>query len=105
APGEEGDLRSALTAFMAWEDRIEALNNPAGPDRVTLRYGHGRLDAFGHIYNKVAALSGAEDQFTAPADAPVSYPFLWNITQHDRVQWNGIAPNKGLKLPSGQVFD
>jgi len=105
APGEEGDLRSALTAFMAWEDRIEALNNPAGPDRVTLRYGHGRLDAFGHIYNKVAALSGAEDQFPAPADAPVSYPFLWNITQHDRVQWNGIAPNKGLKLPSGQVFD
>lgn len=29
-------------------------------------------------------------------DAPVSYPFLWDIPQHDYVQWNGIAPNAGL---------
>jgi len=31
-----------------------------------------------------------------PADAPVSYPFLWDIPQHDYVQWNGIASNAGL---------
>jgi hypothetical protein len=30
------------------------------------------------------------------ADAPVSYPFLWDIAQHDYVQWNGLASNKGL---------
>ncbi|MBS0425527.1 MAG: ribonuclease E [Proteobacteria bacterium] len=29
-------------------------------------------------------------------DAPVSYPFLWDIAQHDYVQWNGIANNAGL---------
>ncbi len=29
-------------------------------------------------------------------DAPVSYPFLWDIPQHDYVQWNGIAANAGL---------
>ncbi|MDE2388809.1 MAG: ribonuclease E [Betaproteobacteria bacterium] len=29
-------------------------------------------------------------------DAPVSYPFLWDIAQHDYVQWNGIADNAGL---------
>jgi hypothetical protein len=28
-------------------------------------------------------------------DAPVSYPFLWDIPQHDYVQWNGLAPNAG----------
>ncbi len=33
--------------------------------------------------------------FNAP-DAPVSYPFLWDIPQHDYLQWNGIAANAGL---------
>lgn len=31
-----------------------------------------------------------------PANAPVSYPFLWDIPHHDYVQWNGLAPNAGL---------
>ena len=31
-----------------------------------------------------------------PADAPVSYPFLWDIPQHDFVQWNGIVSNAGI---------
>lgn len=31
-----------------------------------------------------------------PADAPMSYPFLWDIPQHDYVQWNGIVKNAGL---------
>lgn len=29
-------------------------------------------------------------------DAPVSYPFLWDIAQSDYVQWNGLANNAGL---------
>jgi mono/diheme cytochrome c family protein len=33
--------------------------------------------------------------FNAP-NAPVSYPFVWDIPQHDYVQWNGIASNAGL---------
>ncbi len=28
-----------------------------------------------------------------PADAPVSYPFLWDISHSDYVQWNGLAAN------------
>ncbi|MBI2686451.1 MAG: ribonuclease E [Acidobacteria bacterium] len=31
-----------------------------------------------------------------PPNAPVSYPFLWDIPQHDYVQWNGIAANAGV---------
>ncbi len=31
-----------------------------------------------------------------PADAPVSYPFLWDIPQHDYVQWNGRVSNSGI---------
>lgn len=33
---------------------------------------------------------------TNEPNAPVSYPFLWDIPQHDYVQWNGIAANAGL---------
>lgn len=29
-------------------------------------------------------------------NAPVSYPFIWDIPQHDFVQWNGVAANAGL---------
>jgi len=31
-----------------------------------------------------------------PADAPVSYPFLWDTPQHDYVQWNGMVANAEL---------
>jgi mono/diheme cytochrome c family protein len=33
--------------------------------------------------------------FNSP-NAPVSYPFLWDIPQHDYVQWNGIGANANL---------
>lgn len=29
-------------------------------------------------------------------DAPVSYPFLWDIAHSDYVQWNGLAGNSGV---------
>jgi hypothetical protein len=33
--------------------------------------------------------------FNTP-NAPVSYPFLWDIPQHDYVQWNGLVANDGV---------
>ena len=36
-----------------------------------------------------------EHIFNEP-DAPVSYPFLWDIAQSDYVQWNGLAANAGI---------
>jgi hypothetical protein len=58
-------------------------------------YGFARLDAFGRIMNETLVRHiGVNDakQIKSP-NAPVSYPFLWGITEHDRVQWNGIARN------------
>jgi hypothetical protein len=37
----------------------------------------------------------SEKIFNRP-DAPVSFPFLWDIPQHDYVQWNGIGANASL---------
>jgi cytochrome c5 len=49
----------------------------------------------------VALLTPKEQQalrdriFNRP-NAPASYPFLWDIPQHDYVQWNGIGVNAGV---------
>ena len=31
-----------------------------------------------------------------PANAPASYPYLWDIAQHDYVQWTGLVSNGGI---------
>lgn len=81
-------LGRALEGLIEWQGRVERQNE------TTLRYGPGRLDAVGHILNKVAlSVGGAQTAF--PADAPVRYPALWNAPQHDKVQWNGVAANSG----------
>ena len=86
-PGNRTLLKAELTRLVDWELRVEHANE------TPLEYGFGRLDAFGHIFNKVVLRANVQQQVPNPSDAPVSYPFLWNIHQHDRVQWNGIAPN------------
>lgn len=89
-------LKAELARLVEWEQRVERANE------TPLEYGFGRLDAFGHIFNKVVLRANSQQQPPIPADAPVSYPFLWNIHQHDRVQWNGIAPNT-LKLAGIEI--
>ena len=92
-------LRSALKQLLAWEDRVEAMN------KTPLRYGYGRVDAFGHIFNKVALFNGAASPTRNPADAPVSYPHIWDISRQDKLQWNGIAQNQRLPLGAGRYLD
>lgn len=87
-------LAAALGALLQWHEALEAQNATA------LRNGFGRLDAVGRILNKVALATGAA-QSPWPADAPVSYPFIWNAPQHDKVQWNGVARNTASARGSG----
>ena len=63
------------------------------------RSGFGRIDAFGAILNEVTVRFIGEDENHKPANAPVSYPFLWDTPHHDKVQWNGAAPNDTLGGP------
>lgn len=87
-----GLLKAELARLSAWEDRVEHLN------ATPLRYGYGRVDAFGHIFNKVSLFNGAPNPTVNPADAPVSYPFLWDIYRQDKLQWNGIVQASRIKL-------
>jgi len=90
APESRAMLTAALGKLVDWQTRVERANE------TDIEYGFGRLDAFGHIFNKILLRTEGAQQPFNPADAPVSYPFLWNIHQHKKVQWNGIAENKPL---------
>jgi cytochrome c553 len=90
----KADLKAAFDQLVAWqllESKVNATQSIA--------YGPGRIDAFGHIYNKVALLLGGTTTRGNPSDAPVSIPFLWRAPQLDKVQYNGIAPK--TMLPTG----
>jgi cytochrome c peroxidase len=96
-PANRGLLRGALGRLIADQQQLARMN--ASP----IRYGPARLDAFGHIFNKAAILNGAANPVGNPASAPVSYPFLWNVPQHDLVQWNGSVANQRLRLGWGRI--
>jgi hypothetical protein len=86
---EEGDgLREELAEQISWQQELHDKND------APVRYGHGRLDAQGHILNKVALTTRVPPMKTVLADAPASYPFVWNTSQQAKIQWNGIATNK-----------
>jgi hypothetical protein len=53
--------------------------------------GFGRVDAFGHIFNRVTKPASGPKH---AADAPVSYPHVWSTPYLDRVQWTSAASNK-----------
>lgn len=79
-------LNAEFGKLVEWQEREASMN------QTPLRYGFGRVDAFGHIFNKVALLVKAPQPQANPSDAPVSIPFIWRAPQLDFVQYNGIAP-------------
>ncbi len=70
-----------------------------------VREGFGRTDALGRIANTVFGDHLTADNYRV-ADAPVSYPFLWNIWKFDWVQYNAsvkqpLARNIGEAMGVG----
>ena len=98
-PKGRATLKEQLTKIIDRRDGYNARNFP--PKEPP---GYGRVDAFGailnEVYHQVAKPSPTNNATTNtfPADAPVSYPCLWDTPQHDKVQWNGIAKNAGLGI-------
>ncbi len=95
SPEAREELKAELEQVILVRHGYNARNFPKNGGSA-----YGRIDAFGAILNEVfhratpnAKPDGMEGSQTA--DAPVSIPFLWDAPQHDRVQWNGAAPNGG----------
>ncbi len=98
------DLHEQLTTMInvrvGYNLRNFAGYNPNLPQQPPpVRYA--RLDAVGAIVNQAYFHATPAAALTSPiagamlADAPVSYPFLWDTPQHDVVQWLGIAKSGG----------
>ncbi len=81
-------LRSTLS------ERVAFFANRLDINRVSVPYGHGRLDAFGRIFNAVTATALNMPGNHHEPNAPVSIPMLWDASHLDLVQWNASAPNK-----------
>jgi hypothetical protein len=78
-----GDLKTFSEYFTKFLDS----------SRTTDPWGRARIDAFGMIFNRATGIDLDNWSNTAPPNAPVSMPFLWDTHWHDVVQWNGSAPN------------
>lgn len=89
-------LRRITDIRKEWNDRNQGSARSGD-------YGNGRLDALGAIFNETAATALEVAGNRKEADAPVSYPFVWDTPQHDKVQWNGSIPNAKLGSLSRNV--
>jgi mono/diheme cytochrome c family protein len=87
APPDDQQLRRALRQFSS---RFTEFVNRSRSD---VAWGPARLDAFGMIFNRATSIDLNIPENSQPPNAPVSYPFLWDTSHHDWVQWNGSAPN------------
>ncbi|MEO5559446.1 MAG: di-heme-cytochrome C peroxidase [Dokdonella sp.] len=97
-----GELWDTIKAFAT-----QGQNNPLR-HLYPVQEGFGRTDALGRIANTVfgdhLSISNYQD-----ANAPVSYPYVWNIWKFDWVQYNGsvkqpLARNIGEALGVGAVI-
>jgi hypothetical protein len=96
-------VREGLSKWVAQFGEFMDISLPAASP-----WGPGRLDAFGMIFNRIAARDlGIRDNYKV-ADAPVRYPFLWNASRQDRTQWNGGVQNglyiQALGRNTGEVL-
>ena len=93
--GANDEAKEKLKAELKIErDRRHAYNQRNLSQATATPFGPGRVDAFGAILNETAVTFAGVPTNSAPADAPVSYPCLWDTPQHDILQWNGASENR-----------
>ncbi|MEM9676855.1 MAG: di-heme-cytochrome C peroxidase [Pseudomonadota bacterium] len=89
-PANRALLSEAFDQHLNWQMQAKRTN------ATSVRYGHGRVDALGRLYNKMTQFAGAGAFSGNPPSAPVSYPFLWDVYKNKYVQWNGSARNTSV---------
>jgi hypothetical protein len=100
----QAELRTQLALWLEVRVGYNRRNFPGYDSTEHLRVQptrFGRLDAVDAIVNEAYWHAVRNPNPKNPtvvsqlADAPVSYPFLWDTPQHDRVEWLGIARGGG----------
>jgi hypothetical protein len=94
--------RKLRAELREWYRPFHIMRERALPKRL---WGNGRVDAISMIMNRTAGLDIGPPESgyiipknIVPADAPVRYPFLWNVDRQDLTQWPGSALNGNLNL-------
>ncbi|TGD71340.1 cytochrome c [Mangrovimicrobium sediminis] len=78
--------------FAGFADTIKHFVGGAGsPKNYPVEEGRGRVDAVGRIANVVFGYDIDEPGNYHPADAPASYPFIWDIWRFNWVQYTGFT--------------
>jgi len=105
-PDGKSELRAGLRSTI--KAMLGSGQNSPFRKLYPVHEGFGRTDALGRIGNTAFGdhLSAANYQ---NGDAPVSYPYVWNIWKFDWVQYNGsvsqpLARNVGEALGVGAVI-
>ena len=78
--------------FAAFRERFfKFADGPGNADYYPVTEGRGRTDAVGRIGNVVFGYNLGIEENYHDADAPVSFPFLWDIWRFDWVQYTGFT--------------
>ncbi len=93
------DLYAQMSTFATHFAQLAACS------KTPVAWGPGRVDAFGVIFNSVCSLALDMPQNFHTPDAPVSFPFLWNVKYQDHIQWHGEVPNKVALRPLTSGFN
>ncbi|WP_323845522.1 di-heme-cytochrome C peroxidase [Microbulbifer magnicolonia] len=91
--GEDGARREELRGQL-WQffKKMAEFGVTAGASKYyPVEEGRGRTDAIGRIGNVVFGYDLQEPANYRVADAPASYPFLWDIWRFDWVQYTGFT--------------
>ncbi|HSC69541.1 MAG TPA: di-heme-cytochrome C peroxidase [Cellvibrio sp.] len=94
APGNSAETLTPERLKKQLQARIVELEKHLSINATQVPYGHGRLDAFGQIFNAIAVEAINMPENIHSPNAPTSYPVLWDASHLNVVQWNASAPNK-----------
>jgi hypothetical protein len=83
-------LFNAVKVFSSGYTKFVADSTPDTP------WGRSRTDAFGMIFNRVTSIDLGIPGNSEKPNAPVSYPFLWDTSWFDKVQYDGGIPNESV---------
>ncbi len=100
-PEKRDQLRSDFGQFL--KGLWTFVRGVGAPKWYPVTEGRGRTDAVGRIANVVFGRDLRKPENFRPANAPVSYPFIWDIWRFDWVQYTGFT-NQAMARNVGEAL-
>ncbi|HEX9983927.1 MAG TPA: di-heme-cytochrome C peroxidase [Thermoanaerobaculia bacterium] len=87
------DRRALFNQLETFSNGFRTFITNSTPDTP---WGRSRTDAFGMIFNRVTSIDLRIPSNSRKPNAPVSYPFLWDTSWLNKVQYDGGVPNESV---------